>query len=327
MRTTTFFSALFFSIISLKGQTDQGLIGKFLFNSNFINENSPSILINEVGTAAHYKDRNGNPISALLPVNNSYLEFTDNDLKVPFPISISVWVNLSSVSDYNEIFVSDNEYNNYTGYWLTTVGGTGQINMGFGGDLGGASSTNRRSLVSDTTLSLNTWHHLVVIYNDYQDMKMYLDCKQVFGQYSGTGSQNVVYQQNSPSRIAAWIGATSSPNGQYFDGVIDDLLIYERALSPADIETLCDKTYEITSVKEEAKQSTKVLSAADQTSLQFISANSRVISIFGPSGKLISTHPVAGSTFTLQHKNLSKGLYFIQINEKGSREVLKVIIQ
>ena len=80
----------------------------------------------------------------------------------------------------------------------------------------------------DIVLSTNTWYHIAATYDGSQ-MKFYID---------GTlrGTTNVVGAIPNGGRDI-WIGG-NEPWGEFFDGVIDEVFIYERALSEGEIQSL-----------------------------------------------------------------------------------------
>ncbi len=111
-------------------------------------------------------------------------------------------------------------------YWmLSTIAASGQTRLRFRLKAGG--STTR--LTADTgDLTTGTWIHVAAVY-DGNDMKLYKDGLEV-GSTSKTG---VI---DSHSGVPTWIGG--NPSGIFdrpFDGLIDDVRIYDRALDPNDV--------------------------------------------------------------------------------------------
>ena len=79
------------------------------------------------------------------------------------------------------------------------------------------------------TLSAGTWHHVAATY-DGATMRLYQDGNQV-GSVSRTGA---VVQD---PLVDAFIGANPGSSNQVFDGRIDDVKIFSRSLTPAEIAT------------------------------------------------------------------------------------------
>jgi hypothetical protein len=85
---------------------------------------------------------------------------------------------------------------------------------------------------SSTTRSLNTWYHVAAVYNaTARTLDIYVNGVLNNGVLSG----NVPAGRTVPN-VAVNIGRRSG--GFYFNGVIDDLRVYSRALTPAEIQTV-----------------------------------------------------------------------------------------
>ncbi len=111
-------------------------------------------------------------------------------------------------------------------YVLNASNGTGALFPG-----GGATSNNGWQYVSGVSASpVNTWTHVAVTY-DGAILRMYVNGAQVATQ-PGTGT---IQTTSSP----LWIGG-NSPYGEYFVGLIDEVRVYNRALTPGEIATIRD---------------------------------------------------------------------------------------
>ena len=84
-----------------------------------------------------------------------------------------------------------------------------------------------------TTLALNQWYHVAGVYDAAtQTMHVYLNGVLDDGDLLGTVTSS---QQNSALPVA--IGKRSGASGYAFNGRIDEVRIYERALSQAEVQT------------------------------------------------------------------------------------------
>jgi hypothetical protein len=81
-------------------------------------------------------------------------------------------------------------------------------------------------------VELNKWVFLVATY-DGANMRFYVN-KTLYGPKSATYIPNDTY----PTRIGA--GATEGSGSYYFNGLIDEVRIYNRALSQDEISRICD---------------------------------------------------------------------------------------
>jgi hypothetical protein len=157
--------------------------------------------------------------------------------------SISMWVKLEGTNVEYDLFATypDVFYipppSPLGIIWATTPGGIMSVST--------ASDSDRN--FSTTALSPHVWYHLVLVYDGQaaaysNKVQMYFD-----------GDRDSVLQSRPeviPSTIplnadGAWIGARSfKASGSfiaYTDGVIDDVRIYNRALSAAEVQALYDQ--------------------------------------------------------------------------------------
>ncbi len=93
-----------------------------------------------------------------------------------------------------------------------------------GGTFNGVCCTN---VSSTTPLPVNTWTHLAATYNGTQ-LAFYVNGVQV-----RTQARTGTYEQNANP---LWIGGNAL-YGEHFQGRIDDLRIYNRALTLTEIQT------------------------------------------------------------------------------------------
>lgn len=230
------FFVLFVSFTN--AQLTNGLIAMFPFDQNYNDLGPSAINLTPFGTT-FVPDRVGLSNHGLAFGNQHYLVFNDNAVKVPLPITISVWVNLQSLATTNEVFRSDNIYNDYYGYCLNIAPNTGQVSAHISAGLGNASPGNRRSFCTNSGISTNTWHHIVAIIKGAFDMQIYIDCELQNGTYQGTGATNMIYS-NTESRIGGYIGNPVSPMGTYFNGQMDQMALWNRALNYDEVRQLCE---------------------------------------------------------------------------------------
>jgi len=141
-------------------------------------------------------------------------------------LSISVW------------FKRTGQWGNYQGIVNNGYGrnGSWEIRMGRennGTMLGGGILTSSNSEVWDFQLyaSQNEWHHVVMTY-DGSNFSFYLDA---MAQSGGGNDSGEIIAKDTPLTIGQ---AGHGTNNEYFFGSIDDILVYNRALSESEIKTL-----------------------------------------------------------------------------------------
>ena len=141
-------------------------------------------------------------------------------------ITYSCWVKASSFKNYSYIISAGNFLSGERLFGiLLDVNGSFQA-------YGGQSSA---VLDSNVDLSLNTWYHLAVVYTNNQDVAFYVN-----GAAGSTGSftNTNLIAASSPTRI----GSYSASVANLFDGSIDEVAIWDTALTSTQIQSIYDAT-------------------------------------------------------------------------------------
>jgi len=184
-------------------------------------------------------DRFGNANSCYyFDGDNDYIEFPNLPvLKPQLPMTFSFWVKYDSTSYQDQtVFNTSFEDNHCTGVWFNSTSSTSKPAVNFGdGDYYYAPDT-RRTYVTDTIIDTNNWYHMVVVVNSSNNMKIYVNCKEYGGTYSGSGG-NIVYS-DTPGCLGRHDRDLDAP-ADYFKGYIDDFMYWDRALTTAEIALLC----------------------------------------------------------------------------------------
>jgi hypothetical protein len=138
----------------------------------------------------------------------------------------SAWVKAAAnPADDGQIVAKSNDA---SGWQFKTSPDTGQHTFGVG--VAGATNTFVQRY-SATVRSLNVWYHVAGVYNaSARTLDIYVNGVLNNGTLSGT-----IPASQINSAVNVNIGRRSG--GYYFNGVIDDVRIYNRALSQAEIQT------------------------------------------------------------------------------------------
>lgn len=134
------------------------------------------------------------------------------------PFTISAWAKTDFSGFFGRIIGADAGGGIYHGYYLRQSGASWGFTISDGGAL-------------ETTASgtANVWQHVVGVYN-VDSQFLYID-----GILADSDSNpNVTPNWTSPSEIS--IGRRGTTN--YFDGIIDDVRFYNKALTPAEVQAL-----------------------------------------------------------------------------------------
>lgn len=188
------------------------------------------------GTAGEVTDSSGNnlngvtigttkPTAATAKVCNgafmngtNYIRIADGPLMdLTDAMSITAWIRLGATpSELKTIFSKDENYEFHINtsrqvfwWWNTSTGATRSFN----------SPTN--------SITLNTWHHIGVVYSSTRQ-SIYIDgVERAFTTFSG----EILRTNNDPMEI----GADQGLANRIWNGGIDEIKLYDRALSAAEV--------------------------------------------------------------------------------------------
>ena len=151
-------------------------------------------------------------------------------LKPALPVTVSAWIKITANSTNQTVFTSDEfDSTKYYGYVMQINAGVLTGAFGSGGASGPAS---RCSKVGTTVLIPGQWYHVAMVIQGATNMNLYINGVDDGGTYSGTGGA-MVYS-NAVSKIG------SGGSSWIFNGIIDDVRVYNYALTPTQVETLAD---------------------------------------------------------------------------------------
>src|SRR5215510_1328506 len=149
-------------------------------------------------------------------------------LQLTGSMTVSAWINSSSFPADDAAIVSKRG-SNEVGFQLDTTVDKGPRTIGFKLT---NSSGGQMFRYGATALQPNTWYYVTGVYNAAtQTLDVYLNGQLDNGQLQGTVTAS---QQNSTANIT--IGRSAGNAGFEFAGRIDDVRIYGRALTQAEIQ-------------------------------------------------------------------------------------------
>ncbi|MEK7566880.1 MAG: LamG domain-containing protein, partial [Patescibacteria group bacterium] len=150
------------------------------------------------------------------------------------PFSLEAWFNWNGAlgtSAKNIIRKSNYGPGLGSGYWLRIGAGTLEFSVG-------ATTQAEGQTIITTPVSAGVWRHVVAVKDSSGDVKLYVD-----GESTGT----ILRQSpdtNSTSEVPFLIGAWSHGGGagasEFFNGQIDEIAVYNRALSASEARALFD---------------------------------------------------------------------------------------
>jgi hypothetical protein len=307
-------------------QIGNGLILHYQCNGNALDNtinNLDGTNTGAVGTMDRFSTANSslyfNGVDARVQLLNN------NAVKATFPITVGFWLKTDLSSSVQQpIFVSDVASDNYYGYWIVLQPDlTIQASIGSGGIL---TSSGRRTKISATGVTLNTWNHITVVYRSGVDMDIYVNCVNAGGSYSGTAPTTVGYSA-SPTFLCF---NETSASIAYTKAYLDDFAIWNRELTLSEIQSLCNNSL---GIKEELILSNNNFELYPNPSNGSINITSTSILtsilVHDSQGKEISSDNISfdNNLKPISINGLLSGTYFITVSfADGTSSVKKAVI-
>ncbi|MBL8027158.1 MAG: T9SS type A sorting domain-containing protein, partial [Fibrobacteres bacterium] len=159
------------------------------------------------------------------------------NVRVDFPFTISLWVKTTAISKGQTILSTEDFYGRYFGAWLD-ISATGQISFGIGNG-GTPSPEARKNKTTTSVLSAGKWNHITAVAKNGSDMVVYINGADAGGSYSGNAS-SIAHDQYGEFKIGRRI--SSGNVEQNFEGAVDEVKIFNSALSLEQIQELANDT-------------------------------------------------------------------------------------
>jgi hypothetical protein len=170
---------------------------------------------------------------------NDYLDMNTQVINA-LPMTYAGWIYFDSFTNsaHNPIFLSSYvDASTYCGLQISSWGSGGGTTGGLSvhsGTCAGGGSTNRISINHSPGFQTGQWYHLVVAFNTYNSANVYLNGA-LLPSSGQTGTGGYIGFSGSPETR---IGYPTPAYTAYHDGRMDDIRIYNRALTAADATEL-----------------------------------------------------------------------------------------
>jgi hypothetical protein len=206
--------------VSNSAQTVQGLVAAYGFNEGAGVQTADASGLNNVGTLGGATWTPAGKYGAALSFNGSSSWVTIADaasLHLTTGMTIEAWINPASSTGWRSVVLKER-----SGGLAYALYGENNANR----PAGYLTLSGDKSVNGNAALPLNTWTHVAVTY-DGATLRVFINGAQA-GSTAATGS------------IAASTGALriggNAVWGEYFNGLLDEVRIYNRALSAAEIQ-------------------------------------------------------------------------------------------
>ena len=259
--------AILLSLLLLSGLFVQaqfptnGLVAQYGFdNGNLLIDGANGVNLTQTGTSiVEINDRFETPPTSAVTLNTDYLTRPDID----FPtvsnlgeyITICFWVKTTTNDADARIIIDDSNRPDFStstwaGYYIYLQ--NGKIGATLGVQYSGALSYRSGGVLTNTFISDGNWHHVTVFlsrtdsfggcctYTLSNNLTIYIDGVSSGNggnsQSTANGSLSLLQSHDTSGNITIGNNRNNSlpANNRYFD-VIDDILIYNRILTPAEV--------------------------------------------------------------------------------------------
>ena len=213
-----FIGFIFFLSLNFIAYADSSLVASYSFNENSGLTAGDSSGNSNNGSISNATWNTGGKYGSALSFNgtNSIVSVNDsNSLDLTTGMTIEAWVKPTTLSSWRTIILK--EKTTSLAYALYANTDTGKPS---------AEMYGTSALAGTTQLPLNTWTHIAATY-DGTTLKLYINGSMV----SSKSTSITIRISLDPLRIGG-----NTKWGEYFNGLIDEVRIYNRALTNLEIE-------------------------------------------------------------------------------------------
>ncbi len=223
--------------VSHRDQLTDSLVGNWTFDGKDIDLSSSTREVLDSVATGNSGDWRNHATSTVMGKIGQAITFDGVDdavsmgapsnLNITGPITISAWIYPRSFGGSSRGRIVDKDPAATTGFWFSVDNSNVTSGVGFGVNTGSAGT---QFLGVANVSTLNRWQHVTVTLDPSMIVTIYVN-----GASVGSATFNAFPISNT--NIFA-IGGRISDNARNFDGAIDDVRVYNRALSAEEIKRL-----------------------------------------------------------------------------------------
>jgi FlaG/FlaF family flagellin (archaellin) len=160
--------------------------------------------------------------SALLFDGTDYVQY-DQKIVSDYPFTISAWVKTTDTSEQAIVNLARSDKNDrYFGIYIDDSGRAALVAKNRGSE-----STITGAIVND-----GEWYHISGVFSSDNERNLYVN-----GAHNGTDSNNVDFPNNANNVWSFGMWGDKTPSA-YFDGTIDEVKLWDRALNTTEVQQL-----------------------------------------------------------------------------------------
>lgn len=236
-----FWLSVFFCVVSYTPSASatllDGIVAAYSFegNASDVSGNGNNGI---VAGAIPATDRNGNPNSAFFFDGSDASIDIGNGVKPPLPLTVNLWFNSSSLGTY-PLFRNDQVDGGSFRHGVFL--GTSERKLFMQVFSGFAVPATRKGVITvDDVFVADEWNMFTAVYDGLNDFRIYLDgIEAIVEPTSGTGNAITYSAANGAiGSVNDTLNNSTVFTSNFFHGFIDDVCVYNRALSDAEIMQL-----------------------------------------------------------------------------------------
>ncbi|HKJ40608.1 MAG TPA: LamG-like jellyroll fold domain-containing protein [Sunxiuqinia sp.] len=242
---------------------------------------------------------------------SSYVSLSSNFLSTLNDFTISVWVKPDQLDQWARIldFGINTDYNMF----LTTKSGDGYVRFAI--KAGGS----EQRITTTKTLSTSKWTHIAVTKSG-NTAKMYID-----GGLVGSNNAMTLNPSDLGNTTHNYLGKSQWPDPM-FKGVIDELRIYKKAMTPEEINALISTPTRVDETLAHGKDPLFYPNPAN-SAVHVINSEGSLLTLYDVNGNLILGRKIISDNQNIDISGMKSGIYILKIADNFKTSVQKLVVE